>query len=225
MRLNARTAEVSVEKYRESIVSRENDLLAIEEPLEIRINQTQQGTSQSHILTLTMRTPGQDKELGLGFLFAEGIITSTQDVLHLEEQGISGRDKPFPSRLMVTLDAHVSFDLAKLQRNFFSTSSCGVCGRLSLDHLPDKRAHQCDSPSANSHRSPLLSAALLHQLPARIDLQQNLFRHTGSIHAAALFDARGNLLHLSEDVGRHNAMDKLVGKIMMQQSQPHFEVA
>ena len=143
MRLNARTAEVSVEKYRESIVTQENDLLAIEEPLEICINHNQQETSQPQLITLTMRTPGLDKELGLGFLFAEGIIASMGDVEHLEEQGTGGRDKPFSSRLVVTLATHIKFDPSKLQRNFFSTSSCGVCGRLSLDHLPDKREHQC----------------------------------------------------------------------------------
>lgn len=203
--MHARIAEVSVEKYKESIASVENDCLAIEEPLEIQVSHSENGSAIDSTLSITMRTPGEDSALALGFLFAEGVISSMSDVAHIEEISTGGRDKPFTAELRISLHSQVNVDLTSLQRHFFSTSSCGVCGRVVLDNLPGKKKN-----SINQQIAP----SILHELPNLLRKSQTLFQHTGGIHAAAAFDFDGHLLTLGEDVGRHNALDKVIGKML-----------
>ena len=210
-RMYARITEVSVEKYKESSFSTRNDLLAVEEPLEIQISFSEQEKTVSRALSITMRTPGDDKAMTLGFLYAEGIISSLHDLSEIDEIATVGRDKPFAAALAVKLKPHVVFDYTSQERHFFSTSSCGVCGRLALDNLPAQKAME------NNLR---VDPAMIYRLPAKIRSGQTLFHHTGGIHAAALFDKKGQLLHLSEDVGRHNAMDKLIGSILFKGHTP-----
>ncbi len=211
--LYARIAEVSVEKYADSTTGSELDLVAVEDPLEIHITHHQNGTQVKEILSITMRTPGDDKALALGFLFAEGIISSLDDVSHIEEVAVHSRDKPFTAILSVALQPHVDFDLPSQQRHFFSSSSCGVCGRLTLNNLPPPDKQQTDFH---------IDADIIYHLTERVKTSQTLFHHTGGIHAAALFDRTGNLIHLSEDVGRHNAMDKLIGSMLVQNNKVPF---
>ncbi len=205
MKLYARVAEVSVEKYRESIGKSEKDLLAIEEPLEIHITYYVRNQPVTQVLLITMRTPGDDAALCTGFLFTEGIISSHDDIEAIEERKIAGRDKPFTASLEIRLKPSVSFDPTTIQRDFFSTSSCGICGSKSIDNLPK------NVTEAAFFQIP---ASVLVQLPKQLQAGQTLFQHTGGLHAAVLLNPEGNLICLCEDIGRHNALDKLIGHVL-----------
>jgi FdhD protein len=176
------------------------DLLAVEEPLEIRICHRQ----QERALSITMRTPGHDLELAMGFLFGEGIIRSADQVLTVHET-ISEDEALLGQRIAVHLSDDCCFDAAKLERHFYTTSSCGVCGKSSIDAV--KIA--CPIPvQAEPFR---VSHQAIAQLPEALKTYQRAFEQTGGIHAAAFFDAQGAILQAREDVGRHNALDKLNG--------------
>ena len=146
-----------------------------------------------------MRTPGHDYELALGFLAGERIINSRQDVRNVVYCG-DGKNQNVVRVELTTTDV----DLTRLQRNFYTTSSCGVCGKSSLEAL-------AVTGYARVECSEHVSASLLAGLPDTLRSAQDLFERTGGLHAAGLFDLQGNLLHIREDVGRHNALDKLVG--------------
>lgn len=176
------------------------DLLAVEEPLEIRIRHRQ----QERALSITMRTPGHDLELALGFLFGEGIIRSADQVLSADETN-SEDQALLGERITVHLSDDCAFDSAKLERHFYTTSSCGVCGKSSIDAV--KIA--CPIPvQAEPFR---VSNQAIAQLPEALKIYQNAFEQTGGIHAAAFFNAHGAIVQAREDVGRHNALDKLNG--------------
>ncbi|HLG96203.1 MAG TPA: formate dehydrogenase accessory sulfurtransferase FdhD [Bryobacteraceae bacterium] len=164
------------------------DLLAIEEPLEIRL--------AGEAVSITMRTPGHDTELAVGFLCSEGILTSAQQIRHIDTTKNS---------VSVSLNPGVEIDLERLRRNFYTTSSCGVCGKASIEAL---RVQGCPVLPQNG---PLISSSVVHQLPIVLRGDQRVFDRTGGLHGAALFDGKGTLLLVREDVGRHNAVDKLIG--------------
>ncbi len=183
------------------------DILVTEEPLEIRLGHGPQEDRKEVRLSVTMRTPGNDEELALGFLFTEGIISGMSEVLRVvpcenvkeEERG---------NVVRVELHPNVEFDPAKWQRNFYTSSSCGVCGKTSIDSVRT----QCTTPiTPFGTIDPMVITAL----PDRMREAQTVFKHTGGIHAAALFDREGKLLILREDVGRHNAVDKVIGALLM----------
>lgn len=175
------------------------DQVATEEPLEIRL--VQGGATRT--VAVTMRTPGSDAELALGFLFAEGVITHRGQVRRAEP--CKGPDADCANILDVELAADVPApELAGLDRHFFSTSACGVCGKAGLEAL--RLRLPADVPPG-----PTVAPGILAQLPDRLREAQGLFDATGGLHAAALFDAEGRLLAAREDVGRHNALDKLFG--------------
>lgn len=178
-----------------------DDALATEEPLEIRLLW---GEGKKTTVAVTMRTPGADAELSLGFLFAEGVIRSAADVVALFAGDGSGQGETEPNVVEVTLAPGIEPDLAPLDRHFFSNSACGVCGKAALEGL----SLRVERPSGPG---PFVSAQLIAALPDRLRASQGLFDATGGLHAAALFDASGHLLAVREDVGRHNALDKLVG--------------
>jgi FdhD protein len=168
------------------------DLLAVEEPLEIRLG--------DKTISLTMRTPGHDPELAVGFLFTEGIIQGPHQIRDIQESKNS---------ITVLLNPDVEIDFERLQRNFYTTSSCGVCGKASIEAL---RIQGCPVLPRNS---AAVEAAVIHRLPQAQRDEQAVFERTGGLHAAALFDFQGNLILLREDVGRHNAVDKLIGAEML----------
>lgn len=180
-----------------------DDVLVIEEPLEIRLGHGPLDDRREFRLSVTMRTPGHDAELALGFLFTEGLITAPEEVVCIvpcenvkeEERGNVVRAELAPS---------VELDPTRWQRNFYTTSSCGVCGKSSIEAVHAQCGRQL-SPFGP------VDPALITALPERMRAAQTLFRHTGGIHAAALFDRHGELLLLREDVGRHNAVDKVIG--------------
>ena len=189
----------------------EVDTLAVEEPLEIRLGYKESGKTVHKAVSITMRTPENDFELAAGFLFTEGILHSKNQIETIKHCG------KFPNnRNTVRLDLtpETAIDFKKLERNFYTTSSCGVCGKTSIEALTTgaKRVERADFPR--------VSAATIHELPAKIRERQKVFDQTGGLHAAALFDVSGSLIDLKEDVGRHNAVDKLIGAQFLQGSLP-----
>ena len=179
------------------------DELAVEEPLEIRVV-TDAG---SRVVAVTMRTPGADEALAAGFLYAEGVIEAVADVAGfapvLDAAG-SVRHNAVAVRLRPGLEP----DLAPLERHFFTTSACGACGKAALDPVSVR------GPGLHD-RGPRLHPGLLVELPERLRREQAIFRATGGLHGAAWFDPEGRLLTAAEDVGRHNAVDKLVGERLL----------
>lgn len=174
------------------------DLVAVEEPLQIRL--------ADRDIAITMRTPGHDRELAAGFLFTEAILRQASQI-----SGIAADEK---GAIDVQLAEGVAIDFGPLARNFYVTSSCGVCGKASIDAL---RAAGC--PTVPRGR-PVIDARILPELPRRLREAQAVFEHTGGLHAAGLFDISGKLLGLREDVGRHNAVDKLVGAAFLEDRLP-----
>lgn len=170
------------------------DMLAVEEPLEIRL-----GTGGAHrTVSVTMRTPGHDPELAVGFLFTEGIISA-------RDQVASARGCRSGNVVRVDLRPGVPVEFDRLERHFYTASSCGVCGKTSLDAVR-VQARTCPTPGR-----PVLDPSIVHRLPDALRAGQAVFDRTGGLHAAALFDPAGTLLAVREDVGRHNALDKLIG--------------
>jgi FdhD protein len=179
------------------------DELATEEPLEIRLIQN----GRRRTVAITMRTPGSDPELALGFLFAEGVIHRREEVRRVEACSDSGTGSEAGCANIIEVelaDGLPEPELAGLERHFFSTSACGVCGKAGLDQLTVR-------VTAELPPGPEVSPGVIAGLPDRLRQAQGLFTATGGLHAAALFEPSGNLLAVREDVGRHNALDKLIG--------------
>ena len=197
-------SHVSIEKLsstgREKIV----DILAREEPLEIRLAYFKGKDILQKALSVTMRTPGNDVDLALGFLLSEGIIKEKADVIKAEYLAHKS-DLSRENRLLIGLSRDVDFDIKKLERHFYTSSSCGVCGKASIEAIQTK----CDLQL--THNQPIVDNNIISSLPNILRDSQDLFEKTGGIHAAGLFDIKGNLLLLREDVGRHNAVDKVIG--------------
>ena len=190
------------------------DILSVEEPLEIRISY---GPAEKRIqkrISVTMRTPGDDEELAIGFLFTEGIITSydqIQKVQHIDVDCSSEKN----NIVQVELASNFSPRLMQTDRNFYTTSSCGVCGKASIESIRMVSPFlHIDAPTLH------LSTEVLYQLPHKLKLNQNSFSVTGGIHAAGIFTMDGQLVFLREDVGRHNALDKLIGAALVHHSLP-----
>jgi FdhD protein len=181
----------------------ERDILAIEEPLEIRLGIPGEGKHKA--ISITMRTPGHDFELAAGFLFTEGVLTNPSQIAKIHHCGVSADGKNFRNTVVVELASGVEVDLERLQRNFYTTSSCGVCGKSSIGAL---YAHAKKFDYPGDFR---FSAALIHSLPELSRNAQTIFDKTGGLHASTLFNSAGEIQVLREDVGRHNALDKLIG--------------
>ena len=185
-----------------------DDAVTIEEPLEIRLSHVANGKRAEQSISVTMRTPGHDEELALGFLAGEAIIGGARDVLRVEPCGPPSPDKGLRNVVRVVLAAHVRVDAGGLLRHFYTTSSCGVCGKASLD------AVRVQAPATSPRASFAIAARALQRLPARLRRRQAEFARTGGLHASAAFNASGQLLGVREDVGRHNAFDKLAGAFL-----------
>ena len=182
------------------------DLLAVEEPLEIRIG--------DKTVAITMRTPGHDFELAAGFLFTEGILQNSSQIRRIARHHSAKNARQASNSVTVELSPDVEIDFERLQRHFYTSSSCGVCGKASIDAL-----HAQGCPMLASE-SPVVRSEIIHRIPDALRRQQDVFERTGGLHAAAVFDSRGNLILLREDVGRHNAVDKLIGAEMMRDHTP-----
>ena len=187
------------------------DLLAIEEPLEITLAfQDPAGQTKSRNLAVTMRTPGHDTDLALGFLFTEGIITGP-DAVKTIQHVFTPCSENKENSIRVTLQPGVMPNLGQAERNFYTTSSCGVCGKTSIQAIRTVSVLSAASHVADPQTGNAIDPALILSLPDRLSNQQHVFAVTGGLHAAALFNGAGDLLLVREDVGRHNALDKLVG--------------
>lgn len=182
---------MQIKQVNKQQVQSATDVVSIEEPLEIRLLQ---GLDVRPI-SVTMRTPGHDAELAVGFFFTEGIIKRKEDVLNVSQ--------PDKNMIVVELDVAVKINQSTLARNFYTTSSCGVCGKASIDAIPVKH-------SAIASNRQVLSSLLI-RLPDLARASQTTFRETGGSHASSMFAADGTLLLTREDVGRHNALDKVIG--------------
>ena len=183
---------------------RVDDAISIEEPLEIRLSHMDGKARSEQSIAITMRTPGQDEALAVGFLAGEAIIRQPDDVRSIRHCGPPSPDKGLQNILRVELEDWVRVDLEALKRHFYTSSSCGVCGKASLDAISLQAPAWKDSGFS-------ISAAGLQGLPAKLLTRQDEFARTGGLHAAANFDADGRVRRIREDVGRHNALDKLVG--------------
>jgi FdhD protein len=192
-------------------VDREDEA-ASEEPLEIRVVPEAARESDRYQIAVTLRTPGSDFELAAGFLVSEGLLRSADDVRQIAYCTDPGELQQH-NIVNVTLASGVPFDRDRFRRNFYSTSSCGVCGKAALDQIRSR----VDRPPVGRFRVP---SRTLESLPGRITSTQRVFGRTGGLHAAALFRPDGELLLLREDVGRHNAVDKLVGSRFLARSLP-----
>lgn len=180
----------------------QSDFVVVEEPLEIKI--IIGSSPDEKPLSITMRTPGNDVNLAVGFLFSEGIIKNRQELDHITQ----GND-PNGNVIIAKLHPHVSVDLVKMERHFYTTSSCGVCGKTSMEAVEQ----QCNIELPKTQWK--IEPNILYTLPNTLRAQQSNFDQTGGIHGCGLFDLLGNLIHTSEDVGRHNALDKLIGHFVL----------
>ena len=185
------------------------DQVAAEEPLEIRVGFQAPSGYTAKSVSITMRTPGHDEELAAGFLFTEGIVTRHADIVDISRCGPPAPDSGNVNVVRVDLNDAVQVDLDRLQRNFYTTSSCGVCGKSSLDALHATRAEPVRGDGFR------VSQPILSELPHKLRARQRTFDDTGGLHAAAAFDSQGEIRITREDVGRHNAVDKVVGALLL----------
>jgi FdhD protein len=188
------TSVLTVERGR---TESRQDLVAVEEPLEIRLGET--------TVSITMRTPGHDPDLAVGFLFTEGIVDDPGQIVSVRHLETQGNQRQAGNSVVVELKPGFEVDAERFRRNFYATSSCGICGKASLAAIEIAPRRLLREPS------PSFRAELIHSLPELLRQSQAVFERTGGLHAAALFSANGELLGLREDVGRHNALDKLIG--------------
>ncbi len=186
-------------------VERGQDSLTIEEPLEIRVSYVVDGRRTMDILCVTMRTPGLDLDLAAGFLFTEKIIQGPDEIENISHCVPAGASNAARNTVRVDLADGVDFNLDRLRRNFYASSSCGVCGKASLEALIVNSAPRLPENGF------LVAESIIHSLPDLLRASQPVFRQTGGLHAAALFEDQGTLAGCAEDVGRHNAVDKVIG--------------
>ena len=194
------------------------DSVAIEEPLEIRLGYSVPDGRATRSLSITMRTPGDDFELAAGFLVSESIVRSRDDILSIEHCGQPDVATGFKNVVRVELAASVAVDVGRLQRHFYTTSSCGVCGKASLDAL----AVAGISPLTTNKTT--FTRNVLTDMPDRLRAKQDVFEQTGGLHAAAAFTPTGDIVCLREDVGRHNAVDKVIGRLLLDDRLPAAEL-
>jgi FdhD protein len=199
--------QLQIVKNEGDINHEETDSLAIEEPLEIRLAYGPMQNRTTKNVSVTMRTPGNDAELAVGFLFTEGIIQSAADIADVYHNTIACSENK-QNTIQVDLKEDITPHLQSAERNFYTTSSCGVCGKGSINAI--RTVHHF----AQQHEDWQISNGLLYHLPQLLQEHQAVFANTGGLHASALFNLNGELLLLREDVGRHNALDKLIGSAL-----------
>jgi FdhD protein len=193
-----------VSEWDDGKLRRKDDYLAAEEPLEIRVG--------DQPLSVTMRTPGHDLELAAGFLFTEGLIQERSQLTTLESPAQENGSKP-SNVIQAQLSPEAVPDMGKMRRHFFAASSCGICGKASIEGI---RARALAAPNPDFR----LDAEILVRLPEKLRSAQDVFERTGGLHAAALFNPAGELLVLREDIGRHNAVDKVIGWALLENRVP-----
>ncbi|NIA26647.1 MAG: formate dehydrogenase accessory sulfurtransferase FdhD [Desulfobulbaceae bacterium] len=205
---------VDISKVSDSLQQALTDHVAIEEPLEIRLGFSTPEGRVSRSISITMRTPGHDRELAAGFLFTESIVHQASDIVSVDPCGPPAPDSGRHNVIRVELSPTVDVDLGRLQRHFYTTSSCGVCGKASLDALRVVGVNPMNA------EGPMFAKPALISVPEKLRTQQDTFDKTGGLHAAAIFDVDGDLIATMEDIGRHNAVDKVIGALFLDNKLP-----
>ena len=212
------SAAIDIEKRRDGERQSLADSVAVEEPLEIRLGYSTPDGRAVRSISITMRTPGNDEELAAGFLYGESIVREPGDIASIESCGPPAPDSGNHNVIRVELGANVPVDLARLERHFYTTSSCGVCGKTSMDALRVVGvAPLTDDAGSFSER-------ILIGMPDALRAAQRTFDETGGLHAAGAFNRDGELVAVMEDVGRHNAVDKVVGRLLLDDQLPASEL-
>jgi FdhD protein len=204
---NIAIVHIKMKRARMAQMLEADDELAIEEPLEIQIIYGDKDSRLQKTISITMRTPGNDEELAIGFLFTEGIIQNKNQITNTYISFVE-------NKALITLNENENFNLQKTDRNFYTTSSCGVCGKTSIEAI------KIISSYSNIADNIRIRSTLFYFLEKQLRKQQALFESTGGLHASALFDLEGNFISLREDVGRHNALDKLIGAAFLKDELP-----
>ncbi len=200
-------SRVRVSRLADGRLADRMDVVTVEEPLEIRVEFSRNGARETVAVSVTMRTPGNDFELAAGFLYGEGLVRTREDVAEIS---YCQTDEPQTYNIvLVKLRPGAPFDPDALSRNFYMSSSCGVCGKASLEAVEVRGCEQLPDEGLS------LDPAILRGLPEKLRAEQGLFDRTGGIHAAGCFDESGELVSVREDVGRHNAVDKVVGQAFL----------
>ncbi len=208
----SKVKNIVVKSKENALWSEKEDLVALEEPLEIRLEYGDNFFRKEIPVSVTMRTPDHDAELAAGFLFSEGIIFSSSELLGIEHCRTSAPDA-LGNVIRVRLREGIEPDKKKISRNFFVHSGCGICGKASLENLE----FLCHFPTSDEI---FVQESVILALNKTVSENQSVFKYTGGIHAAALFDLNGNLSAVREDIGRHNALDKLIGKYFLENQLP-----
>lgn len=203
--MNHSMETIKLKRVSAGIITEFEDEIAVEEPLEIQILYGNKDKRVNKNISITMRTPGNDEELAAGFLFTEGIIQSRRQ--------ITGVNYPGENKLLLTLNENVIPILQNSERNFYTTSSCGICGKSSIDAIKTISVYK-DTDQIN------LNADFFYRLPDTLRKNQEVFESTGGLHASALFDLKGSFIMLREDIGRHNALDKIIGAAFLNDRLP-----
>ena len=204
--MNQPTEKFIIQAYRAGKWHEDGDSLTVEEPLEIHICQTDE--KESKLVATTMRTPGHDDELGIGFLFSEGMIRRYEQIRNVEQTSSNS------IRIQVDDNSFKKIrDSESLNRYSFVNSSCGICGRTSIEELREKGFKRIES-------AVIVPPKILLDLPNQMRSAQKIFHHTGGLHAAGLFDPKGEPVCLREDIGRHNAVDKIIGDAWLRELLP-----
>jgi len=205
--------KISIQKISNSPSINTEDYVAVEEPLEIQICSPKKDLSAAKSLSITMRTPGNDHELAVGFLCSESIISSHKDIDSITSIGEIQNKDGLQNIVRVTLNQSVDFDPSDLERHFYTTSSCGVCGKTSIEAI------QAKGIKVNSSIFSIKKEKII-DLPKNLKKQQESFLKTGGLHAAGIFNSDGEILLAREDVGRHNAVDKIIGAMALNNDLP-----
>ena len=195
----------NVSKLKNSKLEEIKDSVSVEEPLEMHLKYKKNNKWEVENISITMRTPGNDEDLIKGFLFNEQIITNISDIESIKHKGEISGDYNLQNIIEATINNIENIDIGKLKRNFVTNSSCGVCGKTSLDSIQVIKENKLDLTF------PLINEKIILQSPKLLVNKQSEFSKTGGIHASALIDISGNVVAIKEDVGRHNALDKLIG--------------
>jgi FdhD protein len=202
-------SKYKVNKFKSDTHEEKDDLISIEEPLEISLKFEKENQTITQLLSITMRTPGQDEDLVRGFLYNEQIIKDIKHISSIEKFGDKVGQYNIQNKILVTLNDSSNVDITKIKRDFLTNSSCGVCGKSSLDAL--EVIKQDKTPKLE----PKLNSKVIISAPDILRNNQTEFAQTGGIHASGLFNKDGTLINVREDVGRHNALDKLIGNALI----------
>ena len=204
-------SKYKVTKFKKDKSNQLDDLVSIEEPLEISINFDQNNKPITKILSVTMRTPGNDEDLVRGFLFNEQIVKNIKHISTIKSFGEKVGQYNIQNKILATLNNSQNVNITKIKKDFLTNSSCGVCGKSSLDAL------EIIKKDKTSALEPKLTKEIIMLSPGILRDNQSEFTKTGGIHASGLFSSDGKLINIKEDVGRHNALDKLIGNALIKE--------